>query len=244
VLQSAIHTIARRPQVLDAAVLGGLAVSWLSFVILTAPAAMAAGALYSTAAVLVIYNAFRTGQAWRFGLANTVTLFRLSLTCVLAGAGMQATIWSPALGLASALIAALALGLDGVDGWAARRFGTQSRFGARFDMEVDAGFVAALSMLVWWVTPAGAWVLAIGAMRYAFVAAGWFCPWLRADLPGSLRRQTICVIQGIALTIALLPPASGLAAPVTAAALVLLALSFGVDTIWLYRNRRSGGAGR
>ena len=41
------------------------------------------------------------------------------------------------------------LALDGVDGWLARRFGTETAFGGRFDMEVDAGVIAVLSVLAW-----------------------------------------------------------------------------------------------
>jgi multidrug efflux pump subunit AcrA (membrane-fusion protein) len=37
--------------------------------------------------------------------------------------------------------------LDGVDGWLARRHEIASRFGARFDMEVDALLILALSVL-------------------------------------------------------------------------------------------------
>lgn len=72
---------------------------------------------------------------------------------------------------------AVALALDAVDGWVARRTGTASALGARFDMEVDAFLILVLSVQV---TPAvGPWVLAIGGLRYAFVVAGWLLPWMR-----------------------------------------------------------------
>ena len=45
-----------------------------------------------------------------------------------------------------------------------------SAFGARFDMETDAATVFGLSLLVWLCDQAGPWVLAIGLMRYIFVA--------------------------------------------------------------------------
>ena len=63
---------------------------------------------------------------------------------------------------------------------------------------------------------AGAWVLLSGLLRYAFVAAGAVAPWLRAPLPPSRRRQTICVVQIVALSSSMLPaiepPASTLLA--------------------------------
>src|SRR5262249_8496256 len=51
----------------------------------------------------------------------------------------------------------VAVALDGVDGWLARRTRTTSAFGARFDMEIDAAFILALSILAWRFGKAGAW---------------------------------------------------------------------------------------
>ena len=62
--------------------------------------------------------------------------------------------------------------LDGVDGWLARRDQTASRFGARFDMEIDALLILALSVLAWRHDKAGEWVVISGLLRYVFVAAG------------------------------------------------------------------------
>ena len=78
-------------------------------------------------------------------------------------------------------LAAVALALDFVDGRVARRTGTASGLGARLDGEVDAFLILALSVYV--APSAGAWVLAIGAARYAFLAAGWLLGWMRAPLP-------------------------------------------------------------
>ena len=74
-------------------------------------------------------------------------------------------------------LAAVALVLDAVDGKVARRTGTTSPVGARFDMEVDAFLVLVLSVHVAGIV--GPWALVIGGMRYAFVVAGWLLPWLR-----------------------------------------------------------------
>jgi len=123
--------------------------------------------------------------------------------------------------------------LDGLDGRIARRTGTESRFGARFDMELDAALLLALSVLVWRDGRVGMWVLLIGLMRYAFVAASWIWPALAADLPPSFRRKLVCVVQGVALLVALGPIISD-AQAVAAAAIGLIALtySFAVDVRW------------
>ena len=135
-------------------------------------------------------------------------------------------------------LAAIALALDAVDGWVARRTRTTSTLGARFDGEVDAFLILVLSVYV--ARSAGAWVLAIGAARYAFLAAGWVLPWMREPLPPRYWRKVVAATQGIVLTIAaadVLPLALTQAALV--AALALLAESFGRDVWWLWSHRHA-----
>jgi len=82
----------------------------------------------------------------------------------------------------------------------ARRTGTATGLGARFDGEVDAFLILALSV---YVAPAfGAWVLAIGAARYLFLAASGCLPWMRAPLPPRRWRRIVAAAQGIVLTVA------------------------------------------
>ena len=128
------------------------------------------------------------------------------------------------------VLSTVVLILDGVDGRVARRTGSESAFGARFDMELDAALIMALSVLVWSSGRAGAWVLLIGLMRYLFVMASWVVPSLSCELPKSRRRQTVCVVQGIALLVALGPiiPAP-IALLAVAVSLGLLLYSFAVD---------------
>ena len=140
-------------------------------------------------------------------------------------------------------LAAVALALDLVDGWLARRTGTESAFGARFDGEVDAFLILVLSV---YVAPLyGTWVLAIGAARYLFLLGEWLLPWMRAPLPPRRWRRVVTAVQGIVLTVA----ASGAAprAPMQAllaVALVLLAASMGQCVWWLWRRREHAPAGR
>ena len=173
----------------------------------------------------------------RFGPANQVTTMRAVVVSLIVGLIGEAS--APALAAAAVGASVVATALDGVDGWLARRHAIASDFGARFDMEVDALLILALSVLAWTFGKAGAWVVASGAMRYAFVAGGARLPWLRAPLPPSRRRQTICVVQVAALTIALVPTiAPPVGAAIAAAALASLTGSFLVDTLWLWRRAR------
>ncbi|MFD1149577.1 CDP-alcohol phosphatidyltransferase family protein [Saccharothrix hoggarensis] len=130
-------------------------------------------------------------------------------------------------------MASVALALDFVDGQVARRTGTASPLGARFDMEVDAFLILVLSVHV--AAAFGPWVLVMGALRYAFVAASWVWGWLRGALPPSHARKVVAAVQGIVLVVAV----SGLvphAAVLVGLALAALVWSFGRDITWLWRS--------
>ncbi|MCL5425187.1 MAG: CDP-alcohol phosphatidyltransferase family protein [Gammaproteobacteria bacterium] len=170
------------------------------------------------------------------GWANRVTLARAVLVALVAGALVNnvfaAAIWQ---WLAIAVIALL---LDGVDGWIARRTKSHSLFGARFDMELDALLILLLCAGLLRLESLGLWVLMIGVMRYLFVAASWQFTWLSKPLYESFRRKAVCVWQVVALLLALTPLTSHLAASLLAAsALISLTYSFGADVKWLYQRR-------
>ena len=135
------------------------------------------------------------------------------------------------------MLATVVMILDGVDGRIARRTGTQTVFGARFDMELDAALILALSVLVWAGGRVGAWCLLIGLMRYLFVGASRLWPALASELPESLRRKVVCVVQGIVLLVALGPIIPGsVATAVVAGGLAALLYSFAVDIRWALAN--------
>ncbi|HEY2596172.1 MAG TPA: CDP-alcohol phosphatidyltransferase family protein, partial [Chloroflexota bacterium] len=171
----------------------------------------------------------------RLAPGDWVTLTRATLTigvaALVADSFVQRVAITPLLS-----VAALALTLDAVDGWVARRTRTTATFGALFDGEVDAFLILVLSVYV--ARSHGLWVLAIGAARYAFLAAGWSLPWMRAPLPPRTWRKFAAATQGVVLTIAaadILPLVAGRALLIVA--LTLLAESFGRDVCWLWTHR-------
>jgi phosphatidylglycerophosphate synthase len=173
--------------------------------------------------------------ARRLGPADRVTLARALLACAAAGlvadSFVSATPVPVLVGLAT-----VALLLDALDGYVARRTKTASRLGARFDMEVDAFLILVLSVYV--AASAGPWVLAIGLARYALGAAGRLWPWLRRPSPPRPWAKVVAATQGVVLTVAaagVLPPTLTEAA--LAVALLLLAESFGRQVWWLWRHR-------
>lgn len=171
----------------------------------------------------------------RLGIANQITMARGVLALLLLGfVGMGA---SPRLQIAALCVAVISSALDAVDGWAARRTRMSSVYGARFDMETDALLILTLSILAWQFDKAGAWVLASGLMRYAFVGAGALLPWLQHPLPPSYRRKAVAVMQAVSLVVAIAPFISrGVSAPLCASALAMLTGSFLVDIAWLKRR--------
>jgi phosphatidylglycerophosphate synthase len=177
------------------------------------------------------------------GPANRVTLLRATLVLPVAALALHPRPLGAAGYAWIVALAAAAMALDGLDGKVARRTGTSSGFGARFDMELDALLLMALSLLLWQGGKVGSWVILIGALRYLFVLAGLLWSPLRADLPDSLRRKAVCVWQGVSILLALAPvtPAA-LAALVAAIALALLVWSFAVDVRWLAERAPAASA--
>ena len=174
----------------------------------------------------------------RLGAANRITLARAGVACLIAGRALDpAPLGMPERWVLVALAGA-ALLLDGTDGWAARRQGLASAFGARFDMETDAFAIAVLAITAVKSGAAPCWVLAIGAMRYLYLCAGRRFPVLRRPPPARAfadrRRKTIAVVQSLALLCALAPSTPpGWAAAVCALALGLLSYSFAADILIL-----------
>jgi len=223
--------------ILRASVLGMLATAALLGVVSATAGLAVAGwiaglAAGSAAAALLGAARLRSDQP-SVHPADWVTLTRAVLAAGVAG--LVADSFSrPVPVTATVTLSIAALVLDAVDGQVARRTGTATPLGARLGGEVDAFLILLLSMAV--SQTYGAWVLVIGAARYALLLAGWLIPWLAAPLPPRFWRKVVAAVQLIVLTVAvsgLLDRLVGMM--VVAGALLLLAESFGRDVIWLYR---------
>ncbi|WP_151523492.1 CDP-alcohol phosphatidyltransferase family protein [Serinicoccus kebangsaanensis] len=205
----------------------------LALVLLVAPspavgAAAVAASLVVPAAVAVTLLRRRAVSA-----PDAITLGRVVLTGALSAAAvlvladeLAERTWTVAA------VVGLALLMDAVDGWVARRTSSATLAGARLDMESDAALLLVLSLLA--VPTVSWWVLGIGAMRYLFVLASWVRPALQADLTYSELRRVVAALQGVALLIVLVPVVPVPLATVAAAlALVALAGSFARDVVAL-----------
>ena len=218
---------------------GAIGIAVLAVMFFVTPLSIAgslAGVTYILVSTLLLSLGLVHRGMTRLGAANAATATRSLLVGLITSLVVTAfTAHIPVPLLIALTVAALLL--DGVDGWLARRFRSDSALGARFDMEVDAFLMLVLSLFD--ARTLGWWTVAIGLMRYAFVAAGWLLPWLRGQLPPRYWRKIVTAVAGIALALA----ASGLVSPLLGeialgVALLLLVESFGRDVIWLFRRRR------
>ncbi|CCH31407.1 CDP-alcohol phosphatidyltransferase family protein [Actinosynnema sp. NPDC047251] len=219
------HAVWAGAQVLLLGVLGGT--------VGLGPPGWLAGTAYGLATWVLLAAAMVRAGVRSPGPADRVTLARGVLVGAVAALVADRMGEDVPVGLL-VVFAAVALSLDFVDGRVARRTGTASPMGARFDMEVDAFLILVLSVHV--ALSSGLWVLAIGLMRYVFVAVSWVAPWLRGELPPSFARKAVAAVQGVLLVVA----ASGavpFATVLVELALAALGWSFGRDVAGLWRTR-------
>ncbi|MDQ4212730.1 CDP-alcohol phosphatidyltransferase family protein [Microbacterium capsulatum] len=216
---------------------GVVALAAIARAVPLSPAGWVAALGYLTVSSALVSRGLRQRCSTRFGPANAVTATRSMLVGVATGLVVTA-LTTPASSVPLVPIVVIALALDGVDGYVARRTGSVSELGARFDMEVDAFLLLVLS--VHDVRFVGGWVLAIGLMRYAFVAAALVLPFMNRTLPYRYWRKVVAAACGVVLAVVaaqiLPPPANVLLA---LGALLLLVESFGRDVVWLIRMNRA-----
>ena len=192
------------------------------------------GVAYALVTAILLQHGLSSSGLKGYGPADWVTAGRTTLIGVVAALVVDSLEHRPAVGAIVGLVV-VALLLDGVDGQVARRTGTTSTFGARFDMEADSFLVLVLSLYV--AGSAGWWVLAIGGMRYAFLLGIWSTPWMQGTLPPRYWRKVVAATQGVALvtaTAGLLPFRANVV--LLLIALALLLESFGRDVVWLWRD--------
>jgi phosphatidylglycerophosphate synthase len=166
-----------------------------------------------------------------FGAANSVTSLRVLLLACLAGAiDLTEPRWA-------ALCSVSIFTLDGIDGWLARRTNRASSFGAHYDMETDGCFVLILSIGLFELGRAGAWVLLAGALRYLYVIALQLARRTRAEAPRTRFGRYVFGLVVVGFTVGLLtgPRTSEVLA---AAATLLLSYAFARGFYWSLRAPR------
>ena len=155
-----------------------------------------ASCVVTNAALAVGFAHYRSDG---LGPAEWVTLTRATLAVGIA-ALVADSFEQPAAVTTLVTLSFVALVLDAVDGYVARRTGTASALGAKFDGEVDAFLILVLSIYV--ASTIGAWVIVFGAARYLYAVGEWGFAWMRAPLPPRYWRKVVAATSGISLTVA------------------------------------------
>ncbi|MDZ7745485.1 MAG: CDP-alcohol phosphatidyltransferase family protein [Halobacteriales archaeon] len=144
----------------------------------------------------------------RLGLANGVTVGRGWLYACLGGFVLVVPPAGTAWRWLPAVAYGIGIGLDWVDGAAARTVSRRTRLGERLDLAFDTmGFLLAPVVgVVWGALPV--WYLSVSAARYLFK----FGCWLRErrglsvdDLPESRVRRPLAALQMLTIAVALVP---------------------------------------
>jgi phosphatidylglycerophosphate synthase len=141
--------------------LGLVAAAFAGWRVNSAWPVLAAGSLSLLFFLLLAQKRLAGAALWNS--ANIVTLFRWVGISGLALAAPQARGYlMPGGGL-------VLIGLDSLDGWLARRQGTQTDFSEFLDKEIDSLFLLVVTLSLVSRGLEGAWVLTIGLSRYLFV---------------------------------------------------------------------------
>jgi len=195
-----------------------------------APLRWIAEALVAEACVAFFFLFVEGGVPAR-RVANAVTGFRL-VTGVGAVAATAFGVLPPTTA-AWAIFWALVMGeiTDFLDGFIARRAGPTA-FGARLDMETDAFFMLALSMIAvaWHGFPR--WIIVTGLLRYAVALPFFLLPDSPFPRSFSAFARTASATAAIALLVVVFPRSPDLLRTIGGVlAVVILALSFGWEAV-------------
>jgi phosphatidylglycerophosphate synthase len=172
--------------------------------------------------VLVALGREQWGEGGVIGWANLITLGRLATIVAIASSSRASPI--EALGAAGVMC------LDWLDGRVARRRREATEFGAKFDMETDALFIAAVGAKLAVVGRLAAWIFVPGLLRYIYALAVGLVE-TRGEAPRSRFGRYVFAIQGASLAVALWPIQS-VFVPLAVVATLLTTYSFARSAYW------------
>ena len=132
-------------------------------------------------------------------------------------------------------LAFLLIALDAVDGFIARKTNTTSEFGAWFDMETDAFYVAIMGIIIYQSGLIGPWILIPGFLRYVYSLGVWIFKVSEKQETGSKIGKYIAGFMFVALPLPFIIPIN-IASPVLMIASAAIVFSFGRSTYLMIKS--------
>jgi len=130
------------------------------------------------------------------------------------------------------VIALLLIMLDAVDGYVARKTNTVSEFGAWFDMETDAFYVALMGLILYQSGLIGLWILIPGFLRYIYSLGVWMFNASEKQETSSKIGKYIAGFMFVSLPLPFIIP-SDIATPILILASLAIVFSFARSTYLL-----------
>jgi phosphatidylglycerophosphate synthase len=161
-----------------------------------------------------------------YGPGNWVTLFRLIGLLILLICYNQMNF------LSIGIMAFILVAFDALDGFVARKTNTVSEFGAWFDMETDAFYVALMGVILYQSGLIGAWILIPGFLRYVYSLGVWLFGVSEKQETSSKFGKYIAGLMFVSLPLPFIIPLN-IASVILMIATAAIIFSFGRSTILL-----------
>ena len=133
------------------------------------------------------------------------------------------------------ILALIIIALDAVDGYVARKTNTVSEFGAWFDMETDAFYVALMGVIIYQSGLIGPWILLPGFLRYFYSLGVWVFNATEKQETSSKIGKYIAGFMFVSLPLPFIIPIN-IASVVLMLASAAIIFSFGRSTYLLIRK--------
>ncbi len=191
----------------------------------------------------VIYKLCLYYNMHKFTRASHITLIRIILSIVMMSLASNSFFDTSVYGESYflnifILLAFIALILDGVDGFIARKYKESDSFGISFDQEADNLMLLILSLSVYLNKNIGIIIFLIPMYRYIFISSMYRFLWLKRELPKSFIRKFVCIFTSILLIMSHISYLDEyIMINIVFFALFIITFSFAKDIIWLYRKK-------
>lgn len=197
--------------------------------------------IFLTISVLIFYI-FHCYKENRFTYASSVTYLRVIISIILLSISLNSLTDQEIykkfyLEGYFALLAFLALCLDGIDGYIARRLNEENDFGEIFDQDADTLLILTLCISLYLNRDVTIVVFLIPLYRYLFLISMIKYKWMNYTLPESYYRKVSCVLSTFLLIFCHSHYIKDMGLNfLVMISLFVITFSFAKDILWLYNR--------